>query len=83
MVTEDAWVDLRAVVSPGGTVEVWLNDVLRFTLNIGVPFASLALKFVKVEIPVTAEVDYIYVSPGAGPGPNAFWTGFVNTREVV
>lgn len=83
VVTEGAWVDLRAVVSPDGKVAVWLNDVLRFTLDLGIPFTDLSLKFVKLDVPVTAEVDYLYVSPGEGPGPNSFWTGFVNTREVV
>ena len=83
VVVQDAWINLRAAVSPDGKVAVWLDDVLQFTLDIGIPFTSLRLKFVKLDVPVTAEVDYLYVSPGEAPGVDSFWTGFVNTREVV
>lgn len=83
VVVQDAWVVLRAVVAPNGTVEVWLDGVLRFTLNLTIPFTDLSLKFVKLDVPVTSEVDYVYVSPGSAPEVDSFWTGFVNTREAV
>lgn len=66
-VTEDVWVNLRAVVSPTGTVEVWLDDVLRFTLDMGVPFAELSLKFVRIQVPQTCELEYIRVSSDPAP----------------
>ena len=73
VVTEDAWVDFKAVVIPNGTVEVWLDGVLRFTLNMGVPFADLSLKFVKVLVPSNTELEYIRASAVPAPPTPLRW----------
>ena len=46
---------------------MWLDDVLRFTLDIGVPFADLSLKFVRIQVPQTCELEYIRVTSDPAP----------------